>query len=287
MIERGYAVAGGHRLSYLSVPAADGAPVVVLLHGLASDAGTWDRLLEPLAGHGLRPIALDLLGHGHSDKPEHTYLIEDFAESVAAFLDALGIASATLVGHSFGAAIAMAVAHLTPVRVQGLVLASAGGLGQQVHPVLRAATLPLAPAVLRAITRPRLHRLYTSPGVHRALRLTPDNLANLRRVGRALGTDEGQASFFAALRGAIEPRGQRGSFLEMDRLSRDLPTVLIWNERDPVVPVAHARAAAAHLPGSRLVVFPSGGHEPHRRETGRFADEVSALVASLVPNCET
>lgn len=293
-LERGFVDAGGHRLSYLTVPetaadtpadASDRRAVVVLLHGLASDAETFDRLLHPLARHGVRPIALDLLGHGRSDKPAHSellepYLLEDFAGSVVAFLDALDIRRATLVGHSLGGAIAMAVAHLSPERVQGLVLASAGGLGHEVHAVLRAAALPIAPAVLRAMTRPRLRRLYTSPGVHRALRLTPDNLVNLRRAGRALGTDEGQASFFAALRGVIEPHGQRGSFIEMDRLSRELPTLLLWNEGDPVIPVAHARAAAAHLPGARLVVFTGGGHEPHRRNAARVADEVAALVAS-------
>jgi pimeloyl-ACP methyl ester carboxylesterase len=167
-----------------------------------------------------------------------------------------------------------------PERLERLVLVSAGGLGREVHPMLRAAALPVAPAVLRLATGPRLRRLYRRPGLHRALRLTPDNVTNLRRAGRTLATSEGRAAFFAALRGVIEPSGQRGSFIDLGTLAEHVPTLLIWNAGDPVIPVAHAHAARDHLRGSRLVVFPGGGHEPHRREVQRFADEVATFVRS-------
>jgi pimeloyl-ACP methyl ester carboxylesterase len=278
--ERADVLVGGHVLSYLHAGAA-GDPVIVLLHGLASDSETWDRAIVPLAGRGYRVLALDVLGHGHSAKPAGSYLLPDLAASVRDFLDALGIASATLCGHSLGGAIAMAVAGRYPDSVDALVLVSAGGLGREVHPLLRAAALPVAPHVLRAATRPGLRRLYARPRVHRALRLTDANLVNLRRAGRALGTRDGQTSFFAALRGVIEPGGQRGSFIDMGLLSPDVPTLFVWNAADPVIPVAHARAAHAHLPGSRLVIFPGGGHEPHRRDPTRFADEVAGFLASI------
>jgi pimeloyl-ACP methyl ester carboxylesterase len=276
-MQRSSVDAGGHRLSYLHAGPASG-PVIVLLHGLASDAETFDRAIGPLAARGLRVLALDLIGHGQSDKPDRSYLLDDFAESVRDFLDVLGIGSATLCGHSLGGAVAMHFAVLYPRRIDGLVLVSAGGLGREVHPLLRAASLPIAPAVLRVATAPRLRRIYGHGRLHRALRLTPDNLTNLRRAGRALGSAPGQASFFASLRGVIERQGQRGSFIDFGTLSPELPTLIVWNEGDPVIPVAHARAAHRHLPTSRLVVFPGAGHEPHRREAVRFADEVARFV---------
>ena len=137
-----------------------------------------------------------------------------------------------------------------------------------------------APAVLGLALRPRLRRVYSRSGVHRALRLTPDNITNLRRAAQALGAPDGRAAFFASLRGVIEPRGQRGSFIEMRQLAEHVPTLIIWNEGDPVLPVAHARAAHAYLPGSRLVVFEGSGHEPHRREATRFADTLADFIAS-------
>jgi pimeloyl-ACP methyl ester carboxylesterase len=271
-------LAGGHALAYQEAGPADGA-VVVLLHGLASDSDTWDKAIGPLAEHGLRVLALDLLGHGESDKPDCSYLLTDFAASLRQFLDALDIPSATLCGHSFGGAIAMYFGTRHPDRVERVVLVSAGGLGREVHPVLRAASLPVAPAVLRIALGPRLRRIYRRPGLHRALRLTPENVVNLRRAARALGTDAGQASFFASLRGVIAPSGQRTASREMRAFAERVPMLLIWNEGDPVIPVAHAHAHTERAkPYSRLVVFPSRGHEPHRRSAERFADEVAAFV---------
>lgn len=277
-ITRRTVLAGGHAIAYQEAGPPDG-PVVVLLHGLASDADTWDKALGPLAGHGLRVLAVDLLGHGESDKPPSDYLLSDFAESLARFLDALELPAATLCGHSFGGAIAMFFGTRHPERVERVVLVSAGGLGREVHPVLRAAALPVAPVLLRAALRPRLRRLYRRPELHRALRLTPENVTNLRRAARALGSPAGQASFFASLRGVIAPSGQRTASADMRAFAERVPMLLIWNEGDPVIPVAHAAAHAARAkPFSRLVVFPNRGHEPHRRSAERFAAEVAAFI---------
>jgi pimeloyl-ACP methyl ester carboxylesterase len=276
-IARGTVSARGHAIADQAAGPPAGPPVV-LLHGLASDSDTWDRSLAALAGHGLRVYAVDLLGHGRSDKPIGGYLLDDFADSLGAVLDALNLSAATLCGHSLGGAIAVHFGVRYPDRVQRLVLVSSGGLGREVHPVLRAATLPVAPAVLDLALTPRLRRWYARPGLHRALRLTPENVANLRRAGRALGSSDGRAAFFASLRGVIEPAGQRGSFLETKALAEHVPTMFVWSDRDPVIPVSHAHAAHAYLPGSRLVIFPGGGHEPHRRHAERFAEEVATFV---------
>lgn len=278
-VARKSALALGRLLSYQEAGPVDGH-VVVLIHGLASDSDTWDRAIDPLAARGLRVIALDLLGHGRSDKPAAPYLLDDFAASLQAFFIATGIASATICGHSLGGAIAVHFGYHHPDQVRRLVLVSAGGLGREVHPLLRAAALPGAPALLGAAMRPSLRRLYRRPRLHRTLRLTPDNLVNLRRAGRALGDDAGRRAFFAALRGVIAPAGQRGSFIEMKYLADHVPTMLVWSERDGVIPVAHAHAARDHLPTSRLVVFPGGGHEPHRRHPDEFADAVADFVAT-------
>jgi pimeloyl-ACP methyl ester carboxylesterase len=269
---------GGHLIAYQEAGPPDG-PVVILLHGLASDADTWDKAIGLLADRGLRVLAVDLLGHGESDKPDNDYLLDDFADSLARFMDALDIPAATLCGHSFGGAIAMFFGTRYAERVERVVLVSAGGLGREVHPALRAAALRVAPRVLRLAMSPRMRRLYARPGLHRALRLTPENVTNLRRAGRALGTAQGQAAFFASVRGVIAPSGQRAASEEMRTFAERVPMLLIWSEDDPVIPVAHAQAHLERAkPYSRLVVFPSRGHEPHRRNAERFAGEVADFV---------
>ncbi|MEO6885253.1 MAG: alpha/beta hydrolase [Jatrophihabitantaceae bacterium] len=270
---------GGYQLSYQLAGPADG-PVIVLIHGLASDSDTWDRAIVPLAEHGLRVLAVDLLGHGHSDKPAGEYRLDDFAAQLDELFTSLNLGPATLCGHSLGGAIAVHFAYHYPQHVSRLVLVSAGGLGREVHPALRAAALPVAPRVLGWAMRPGMGRVYASPRLHRVLHLTPDNLVNLRRAGRALRDPDGRAAFFASLRAVIEPAGQRGSFIEMQYLADQVPTLLVWSEQDGVIPVAHARATHAHLPGSTLVVFPGSGHEPHRRHAAAFADAVANFVST-------
>lgn len=270
---------GEHTVSFLEAGPSDG-PAVVLLHGLASDCTTWDKTLAPLAARGLHVVAVDLLGHGESDKPSRSYLLDDFSDVLADFLTAIGLSRVTVCGHSLGGAIAVFFAYHHEEFVQRLVLVSSGGLGREVHPVLRAAALPGADRVLAAATVPAMWRVYRHPRLHRMLRLTPDNLVNLRRAGRTLHDHQGRAAFFAALRGVIEPAGQRGSFVEMRYLSERMPTLLVWSEQDGVIPVSHAYATRDALPGSELVVFPGGGHEPHRRHADGFADALATFIDS-------
>ena len=278
-VERCEASVCGYRMSYLRAGPVDG-PVVVLLHGLASDSGTWTPAIPLLAEHGLRVFALDLLGNGDSDKPPISYELDELARQVEQFLTAVDVPRATVCGHSLGGAVAMQVAYRYPERVERMVLVSAGGLGRQVHVALRAAAVPGAQYLLGAALRPSLIRVYRRPGFHRALRLRPEAVVNLRRAGRALASVEGRSAFFAALNGVISPSGQRGSFIEMRNLATHVPVLLVWSERDAVIPLSHAQAAQAHLPASVLVVFPGGGHEPHRRNAVEFAQAVADFVAS-------
>lgn len=273
-MRREFVEVAGHSLSYLTAGPDDG-PVILLLHGLMSDATTWDRAVVPLAGRGFRVIALDLLGHGRSDKPESGYGLADFAAAISRCLVALKIDRAVIGGHSLGGAIAMQFAHHYPEQTDGLLLVCAGGLGRQVHPILRGATLPGARTLVRTTINPRTARFYARPRLHRALRLDTESVANLGRMGRALLAPGGRHAFFETLHSVIEPAGQRGSMIEMGYLSADLPTLIIWSEHDPILPVSHAHATHDHLPGSRLELFPGISHEPHRRHATRFADTVA------------
>jgi pimeloyl-ACP methyl ester carboxylesterase len=224
----------------------------------------------------VRVLAPDLLGHGESDKPDSGYLLHEHADGLAAFLSAVDAPPAALVGHSFGGAVAMQTAHQFPELVSHLVLVAAGGLGREVTLALRAATLPGAGAVVRAMTSPRTAAAVRATGVHR--RIAPEAMVNIRRANRVLGTPGGRRAFLATLRGVIEFGGQRGSMIEMRRLAEHVPILLVWSERDPVIPISHAYAVQQYLPGSRLEVMPGATHEPHRRYADRFATAVADFV---------
>jgi pimeloyl-ACP methyl ester carboxylesterase len=104
-------------------------PPVVLLHGLASNARIWDGVAPRLAGAGLRVIALDQRGHGESDQPSSGYDFASVGRDLEAALAGLGLERPLLVGHSWGANVALQFAADRPGRVAGLVLIDGGLLG--------------------------------------------------------------------------------------------------------------------------------------------------------------
>jgi pimeloyl-ACP methyl ester carboxylesterase len=280
-ITEGCVTAAGARLSYLQAGPEDGPPLL-LVHGLLSDKTTWDRVLPLLAERGLRVFALDLLGHGASDAPPGDYLLDDFAVSLRAFLDALGLSSVSICGHSLGGAIAIHFGFHYPAAVDRLVLVSAGGLGREVNLGLRLLSVRGVERAF-ALLLPPVRRVLRHRAAHRLLRWDADRVTNLRRMAHSVGTAALRGPFFASLRGVIAPRGQRGSFLEMRYLAEQVPTLLIWSERDGIIPVAHAHATQAHLPGSKLLVFPDGGHEPHRRHAEACAAAIADFVLTTWP----
>jgi len=91
------------------------------LHSLGVSGEAWNRVLEPLA-QSYAVYALDMLGHGDSDKPPRNYLIEDYARNVVDFADKLGLKKVVLCGNSVGALIALEVTASYPERVQALIL---------------------------------------------------------------------------------------------------------------------------------------------------------------------
>jgi len=134
----------GDELAYTDLGAG---PPVVLVHGLMSSSKTWTAQVERLAGRH-RVVSPDLFGHGESAKPVGDYSLSAHAASLRDLFDAIGVDSGTLVGHSLGGGIVLQFAYLFPDRVDAIVLVSSGGLGRELSPLLRAATLPGSELVL-------------------------------------------------------------------------------------------------------------------------------------------
>ncbi len=142
----------GHRVTYR---VAGRGPVLLLLHGITNSSQTWEHV-APLLSEHFTVLAPDLLGHGESATPRGDYSLGAHASGVRDVLTALGDERVTVVGHSLGGGIAMQFAYQFPERCERLVLVSSGGLGREVHLLLRAAALPGADWVLPFITSPQL-----------------------------------------------------------------------------------------------------------------------------------
>ncbi|WP_329125735.1 alpha/beta fold hydrolase [Streptomyces sp. NBC_01465] len=259
-------------------------PAVLLVHGIGDSSATWSRLVGPLARHHT-VIAPDLLGHGHSDKPRADYSVAAYANGVRDLLGVLGIDRVTLVGHSFGGGVAMQFAYQFPERVDRLVLVSTGGVGRQVTPVLRAATLPGADLVMSLLKLPG-SRLQVRLAV-RALQLLDTGLGldapDLIGLVDALPDARSRSAFTRTLRAVVDWRGQVVTMLDRCYLTQGIPTLLVWGARDSVLPVRHAHTAYEAMPGSRLAVFQGAGHFPHHSEPDRFQALIEEFIASTAP----
>jgi pimeloyl-ACP methyl ester carboxylesterase len=275
----------GHRLSYRTAgPADQDAPVVLLIHGIAGNAAQWDRTI-PVLARKCRVIAPDLLGHGQSAKPRGDYSLGAYAVGLRDVLLALEHQRATVVGHSLGGGIAMQFAYQYPMLCERLVLISSGGLGQEVHGLLKAVTWPGAELVLPLLTAPGLHALGASVGRvlgRRGWRPGPDAAEMLRSFG-SLTDPAARRAFVHTIRAVIDAKGQRVSAHDRLYLAELIPTMLIWGRRDPIIPVAHAESAHAAMPGSRLEILDRVGHFPQLQRPGDLGGLLLDFIASTSP----
>lgn len=271
----------GHRVSYRT---AGSGPPLVLLHGIASSSMTWQHV-TPWLAQRYTLIAPDFLGHGASATPRGDYSLGAHASGVRDLLTALGHDRVTIVGHSLGGGVAMQFAYLFPERCERLVLVSSGGLGREVHAVLRAAALPGADWVLPFLVSRGLLQVGRGLGsLLGVVRLQPSrDLHEIARGFASLDNAGSRQAFLHTLRAVVEPGGQRVSAVDRLSLAAALPTLIVWGNRDQIIPISHAAAAHHAMPGSRLAVLPGAGHFPHADDPRRFAAVLNGFYTGTEP----
>ena len=256
-------------------------PAILLVHGITSSSRTWKAVMPRLAERHT-VIAPDLLGHGRSSKPQGDYSLGAYASGMRDLLVALDVPKVTVVGHSLGGGIAMQFAYQFPDRVSRLALVDTGGIGREVNVALRAATLPGAEYVLPVLFTPTLQ----DTGMK--LRSFLSGLG-IRGSADVEGVAEGFASlteadarraFVHTVRSVIDPGGQRVSAADRLYLTRDIPSLIVWGDRDRIIPVSHAELAHELMPGSRLEIFPGAGHFPFNDDPGRFVEVLEDFIVT-------
>jgi pimeloyl-ACP methyl ester carboxylesterase len=271
----------GHRVAFRY---AGEGPLVVLIHGITGRSAQWEPVVENLSAHRT-VLAPDLLGHGESAKPRGDYSLGAYASGVRDVMVALGHERATVVGHSLGGGVAMQFAYQFPELCERLVLVSSGGLGREVHPLLRASTLPASELVLPLITHPRV--LAAGEAVGRALgflRLRAGtDLAEFASGYASLGDAEARAAFIATMRAVLDAGGQRVSALDRLYLAEVMPTLIVWGSRDPIIPPQHGRAAHEAMPGSRFELLDGLGHFPHLERPLEFSRLLTDFLRTTDP----
>jgi pimeloyl-ACP methyl ester carboxylesterase len=259
---------------------AEAAPLV-LVHGLGDEADTWRHILPTLA-KTRRVVALDLPGFGRSAKPQRSYTISFFQETLLELMDALAIPSAALVGHSLGAVIVQSTALRAPERVAHLALVDGGlvartqkldlatlafivpGLGEWLYNRLRK-----DPQAAYQSLEPYYNHLEDLPEAERAFLF--------QRVNERVWSDGQRKAFFSTLRNLARWLPAQQKSLPERLAHLEVPTLVVWGEQDQINKVENGRLLAAAQPSARLVIVPGAGHNVQQDNPQALLDALAAL----------
>lgn len=256
----------GLRLPYVAQGDPDGTPVI-LLHGLSDSWRSYEMLLPELPD-AIYAVALTLRGHGEADRPLGGYAPSDFAADVAAFLDALGLERAVIVGHSMGSVIAAQFASTFPDQTLGLVL-MAGFYRGQANPVM----VEFWESALSQLEDP----------------IDPAFARGFQEETTAEPIDSEQMEIFVGESLKVPARVWRESMagIMTDAHVEGLPaitapTLILWGDRDVFAPESDQRQLCQAIPGARLEIYQGVGHALHWEDPARVARDIAAFVETTI-----
>lgn len=256
--------AGGRRLRYLELGAAEGPPVV-LLHGFGADLNSW-MFTQPVLAERRRTLALDLPGHGGSVKEVGAGDIAALTDAAEAALAALALDRVHLVGHSMGGAIAASVALRRPARAASLTLIASAGLG----PEINAAFIDGFVTAERRRDAVEVLKLLVHDPALVGRTMVEDVLRYKRLDGVSAALATIAAAWFAGGRQAVDLAAPIGTLA--------CPVQIIWGREDRIIPATHAEALAGRVP---VHILEGAGHLPHMEKSGevnRLADRFIAAT---------
>lgn len=238
-------------------PAAAWREPVILVHGLMASSDEWSEVMPALA-ETRQVWAVDLVGFGFSERVvEPRYSLKYYARTIAGLMDHRGIERAVIVGHSLGGGVALQLAHDYPGRVSRLVLlAPAAYIGKYFRPVQYAARLPYLPRAVvgSMLSNPRVHRGALHNACANPARLDADLVAQQVRSWRVKGTLDALLALSASPHACDLPEG-------IGEVAA--PALILWGDRDFVVPLAHGKRLVREMPNAQLVILEGAGHIPN------------------------
>lgn len=255
-------------------------PAVLLLHGLGRSLGDWAPQFPRLAAY--RTIALDLPGLGFSARRAGPMSVRALAHGVTSALDVLGEQRPVhVVGNSLGGAVALQLLALQPARVASLALISSAGFGSEVSWSVRMLATPgIGSFIARHPTRAGVRLVERTIYADRSL-------ATQERIDHALTQARQPAAgptLHELARAVASIRGVRHRFrheLLAEATGHPRPTLIVWGDRDRVLPVHHLEAARRYLPHAQTHVFSGIGHMPQIECPDEFAELLTGFISSL------
>ncbi|MBX9918790.1 MAG: SDR family NAD(P)-dependent oxidoreductase [Mycolicibacterium frederiksbergense] len=251
---------------------------VLLLHGISRSLEDWSEQVQRLSQR-FYVIAPDQPGFGFSARREGPADLGALADGVAGTLAALGeTRPCHVIGNSLGGAVAMQLLASHPDRVASLTLVNSAGFGAEVTPLLRMLSLPglgryAATHSTTAGARLMERRIFADPAL-----ATPERVEHALRIAAQPGTGAFLHELANQLGTARGVRPQWREELLAAVAAHPRPTLLIWGDRDRILPAVHLGAARRQFPDAQVHLFAGAGHMPQIERPDEFADLVTAFV---------
>lgn len=269
-----YLEVGGLKLRVWDVGAG---PAVVLVHGIGASLEYWRYTVPALAGRH-RVLAIDLPGCGFSERGETIPTLPETADLLTGLLDALGLERASLIGASMGGLVCLETALRYPDRVERLILSNSAGLGREVSIFWRLVAVPPIGRALIGFNRLAARQGWLNMFYHP--RSEPEIVERCRRwTSRPDLTD---TLVEAAVHG-LDLGGQRPEIVRVDRLAElTMPTLIVWGDRDWVIPLKHGERARRLIPNARFEVIERCAHCPQLERPQEFNRLATAFLSGSV-----
>ncbi|MDI6814545.1 MAG: alpha/beta hydrolase [Dehalococcoidales bacterium] len=253
-----------------------GSPVL-LIHGFGQFLEVWGFNIFPLSKHYL-VCAMDLPGHGLSDKPSGKYTLSFATEFITDFMQTLGIERASLIGHSLGGLIGLNAAINFPERVDQLILVDCGGLSKEVPFFYRLCTVPVLGELImmptiKAGLKYGIKRAFYNPD------LVIEEMINIDY--EFMNMPKTKQAMLNLIRSNANFKGLYPEVIITDKLHLiKSPTLFIHGEQDKTIPFTYAQDACKLIPNARLKVIAKCGHCPHIEKAPEFNGAVIAFLES-------
>ncbi|MGH8859997.1 MAG: alpha/beta fold hydrolase [Jatrophihabitantaceae bacterium] len=251
---------------------------VVLVHGLGTDSGAWDRV-APMLAERHRVLTVDLPGYSLRSVVDSVPHAGDLAAGLDAVLGRLGVPSAVFIGHSFGGAVSLLTAHHFPARCAGLALIAPGGFGVELNPVVPLMGTRAGARMLRALYWPRASRTIERIAARVEARSGVDGqvrIAELMETYGRLRSEQARDQFRSSVRESLALSA--GIDRTQIVINSRIPILVLWGREDRVLPPWQAKNVATMLPWSTIRMLDGVGHTPHRSDPDSVAREIDAFI---------
>ncbi|WP_010479066.1 alpha/beta fold hydrolase [Acaryochloris sp. CCMEE 5410] len=254
----------------------DSGSAVILLHGGGGYIELWKYNIFELAKHH-RIYAFDMVGAGRSERPNTDYTYDFMAQFTREFMKVLDIPKASLIGKSAGGGVALTFALKFPALIDRLVLAGSAGLGPEINLLLRITTITGLGKLLSSPTKSGL-RMLCKQSVYNSNLITEEMVDEFYQMailpGAAAATINLGRSIFNVWGQFSQPITERLQTITA-------PTLIIWGQQDPMVPVSHGQNAAQIMPNARLEIFEECGHWSSIEHPQKFNQVILGFLSSF------